>query len=414
MSSISTLIHRLLPYPQFRRLLTIRLLSQTGDGLFQAGLASIVLFSPYRLGTIEEVALAFAVILLPFTIIVPFVGPLLDRWDRRRILLWGNYLRAGGVFSLAIALAIKPTTSVMIVGALVLLGINRFILAALSAGLPHTLPTRLLVVANSLIPTVGSIAAGCGGLLGLGLTVILAPGTWRDVTALGLAGLFFIAASATAATMNNRCLGPLTIKQWSVRQILTQLMAGLSYLVHQRHPAYALAIMTAHRLLYGLELMMLLALSKSGSLGLFPFATVLAVSFSGNALAILITPVAHRRIGAHNWILCSLTLAVTGHLAWALSSNLALVYLVFALFGLSVQGVKISVDTIVQRDVGDAYRGRAFSLYDMFFNAALVGAGVLAAFFLPPSGWSTTVNIGCALAYGTSAFIYRSVVRSPQ
>ena len=45
----------------------------------------------------------------------------------------------------------------------------------------------------------------------------------------------------------------------------------------------------------------------------------------------------------------------------------------FAL-GLSAQGVKICVDTLVQLNIDDAYRGRVFSLYDVLFNLVFVAA----------------------------------------
>ena len=41
--------------------------------------------------------------------------------------------------------------------------------------------------------------------------------------------------------------------------------------------------------------------------------------------------------------------------------------------GLAAQGVEICVDTILQEDVDDAYRGRVFAFYDMMFNAAVRG-----------------------------------------
>lgn len=298
--------------------------------------------------------------------------PLLDRWDRRRILVWGNCLRAGGVLGLAGLLAIDPGTSAIFVGALLLLGVNRFILAALSAGLPHTLPQRLLVVANSIVPTVGSIAASCGAAIGFGLTATLDVGVWRDITALLLAGLLFIAASATAGAMQERSLGPREIRHWSAHQIFTQLADGVRYVIAQRTPGYALALMALHRLLYGLSLMMLLVMSRNilvdssvsdfatTDSGFTVFAAILAVSFIGHACAIVATPFAHRLIGAHLWILVCLALSAGGQLAWSFSYRLPLLFVVFGIFGLSVQGVKISVDTIIQRDTADRYRGRAF------------------------------------------------------
>ena len=57
-------------------------------------------------------------------------------------------------------------------------------------------------------------------------------------------------------------------------------------------------------------------------------------------------------------------------------------------FGTGVQGAKIAVDTIVQSDTADAYRGRAFSIYDVLFNTAECVAAGVAVLVLPDVGWS--------------------------
>ena len=77
----------------FRKLFTVRLVSQSGDGMFQVGLATLFFFTPERMATAADVAAAFAVLLLPFTVVGPFAGPLLDRWRRRQVLLVGNLVR---------------------------------------------------------------------------------------------------------------------------------------------------------------------------------------------------------------------------------------------------------------------------------------------------------------------------------
>lgn len=66
--------------PEFRRLLELRATSQFGDGLFQAGLAGAILFGTERAATPTEIALSFAVTFLPYSLLGPFAGPLLDRW----------------------------------------------------------------------------------------------------------------------------------------------------------------------------------------------------------------------------------------------------------------------------------------------------------------------------------------------
>ena len=69
--------------PEFWRLLELRMASQFGDGLFQAGLAGALLFNPERAASAWAVAGAFAVLFLPYSLIGPFAGALLDKWDRR-------------------------------------------------------------------------------------------------------------------------------------------------------------------------------------------------------------------------------------------------------------------------------------------------------------------------------------------
>ncbi|MCL2422412.1 MAG: MFS transporter, partial [Micrococcales bacterium] len=83
------------------------------------------------------------------------------------------------------------------------------------------------------------------------------------------------------------------------------------------------------------------------------------------------------------------------------------------LLGASIQGTKIAVDTIVQRDTHDAFRGRAFAVYDVTFNAAFVAAAAVAASVLPDTGWSAPVFAVLALGALAVAWAYRHVPRTP-
>ena len=62
------------PLRDFRKLFAVRLVSQTADGMFQVGLATLFFFSPENASTAAGVATAFAVLLLPFTIVGPWAG----------------------------------------------------------------------------------------------------------------------------------------------------------------------------------------------------------------------------------------------------------------------------------------------------------------------------------------------------
>ncbi len=88
-------LRRLWRHASFRRLLALRTLSQAADGTLQVGMASYILFSPQSQPDAWAIAGVLALTLLPFTVIGPFVSPLLDRWSRRNVALYSDIARAG-------------------------------------------------------------------------------------------------------------------------------------------------------------------------------------------------------------------------------------------------------------------------------------------------------------------------------
>jgi len=61
-------------------------MGQLTDGIFQSSLASFLLFSPERQPDAKSAAVAFAVVLLPYSLVGPFVGTILDRISRQRVI----------------------------------------------------------------------------------------------------------------------------------------------------------------------------------------------------------------------------------------------------------------------------------------------------------------------------------------
>src|SRR6478736_9907141 len=113
--------------PQFWRLLELRTASQFGDGLFQGGLAGALLFNPERAANPWAVAGAFAVLFLPYSLLGPFAGALLDRWDRRLVLVGANLGRLVLVFGVAGLLAVGAGDLTILVVALIVNGFTRFV-----------------------------------------------------------------------------------------------------------------------------------------------------------------------------------------------------------------------------------------------------------------------------------------------
>ncbi|NTW41794.1 MAG: MFS transporter, partial [Cellulomonadaceae bacterium] len=377
----------------FRKLFAVRLVSQAGDGAFQAGLATLFFFSPERMASATDVAAAFAVLLLPFTVVGPFAGPFLDRWSRRQVLLLGNGLRVVLGLSLAVLMVTVGVGPAVYVLALVTLGVNRFLLSALSAGLPRVVPADQLLMANSITPTLGAGAAVAGAGLAFVAGQVIPPGGLHDGVVLTGAAALFAAASALALRLGRDQLGPVGRAAplgSEIANVLHDLTEGARYLVARRTPGAALGVMALHRLLYGANFIALILMSRNlltdpadASAGLAMFGTLTAISFAGNGLAVVLTPIAHERVSPATWIVICLGIGAVSQLVLATTPTVTVVAIAAATIGLSIQGAKIAVDTIVQRDTHDDFRGRAFALYDVLYNAAFVGAAAIAAFALP-------------------------------
>ena len=118
------------------KLLQIRWLGQISDGIFQSALASFVLFSPERQPNAVAAAGAFTVVLLPYSFVGPYAGIFLDRFSRQRIVQIANVIRAIVLVAIAILIRSGTTGILLTLFVLIAFGINRLILAGLSAGLP--------------------------------------------------------------------------------------------------------------------------------------------------------------------------------------------------------------------------------------------------------------------------------------
>ncbi|MEV6720925.1 MFS transporter [Streptomyces xanthochromogenes] len=409
----------LLRLKHFRRLLAVRLLSQAADGVYQVALATYVVFSPEKQASPGAIASAMAVLLLPYSLVGPFAGVLLDRWRRRSVFLYGNLLRALLAGCTALLVLGSAPDWLFYASALAVTAVNRFVLAGLSASLPRVVDAERLVMANSLSPTAGTLAATAGG----GLAFVLRLVIDADAATVVLGAVLYLFASLASLRLPPALLGPdptnarpgLTA---ALRSTVRGLADGVRHLSRRRPAALVLTAMTLMRFCYGALTVMLLMLCRyawsdgpeknSGTGGLALLGLAVGVSGAGFFAAAVLTPWAVARLGPFRWIVvCSVAAAV---LVPALGLPFEPTPMLVAAFvlGLVTQGAKITTDTVIQSTVDDSYRGRIFSLYDVLFNMAFVGAAAVAALMLPADGRSATLVVTVALIYAAvAAFMTR-------
>jgi MFS family permease len=409
----------------FRKLTYTRLISQGGDGMFQVGIATAFFFDPTHATTGRDIAIGFATLLAPFTIVGPFVGPLIDRWQRQRILIVGNLIRLVMVAGILACLLLDGPLWVLYVLALGALSVNRFHLAAMTAGIPKVVPPSELLAANSVLPTLGTIAAAVGAAVA-GVTSFVAPtasDTSLAMPALVCAGLAFGLASWAATRIGHYELGPENPLERldfgrQVRALWSELSEGFIYLRVRVTPLHALGVMAAQRLLYGILFVAAILMSRNlwgdsegGADALANFTIVLGFAAVGFFLAAVLTPAFGDRIDRHRWVVLCVIIGAGGQALLALSTAPWALLSAAVVVSFAVQGGKIAVDTIIQRDTEDEVRGRAFTLYDMAYNVAFMTAAVVGALILPDSGYSRTVMVSLVGVYLLVAFVYSRAPR---
>jgi MFS family permease len=403
--------------PAIRRLLTLRWTGQLTDGLFQSALASFVLFSPERQPDAKSAAAAFAVVLLPYSFVGPLVGTILDRFSRQRIILFANFARALTLLFIAGLVRNGATGVELTIFVLVAFGVNRLILAGLSAGLPLLLDTTgpegrtTLVSVNATAVTGGTVFVVIGGGIGIGIRNLL-DGRLRPDQADGLliiisSATFFIAA-LLALRLKKSDLGPLPgeIKRESVAQAYREMIAAFKILRTIKDCFLGISATAIQR--SGLTALTLMALLLNRNTfhnpadpesGLAGFAFAITVAGIGITIGAILAPFGVAKFGRHKWIRVSLF--VSAVLPIALALNQSEVFLVATGFfaGMAGQGVKVTNDALVQSKIIDQYRGRVFAVYDVMVNAGIVSGAVIAALILPADGVSAALPALIAIAY---------------
>ncbi len=402
-----------------RLLLATRLTGQFADGLLQAALGSFVLFSPERQATAGQVAGAFALLLLPYSLIGPFAGVLLDRWRRASVLLWANVARSAVMVGVAGLVALDRDGLDLGAAVLASMGIGRLWLAGLSAGLPRTVAPAHLVTANALFPTAGTIASGAATVLGLVLMPMLGPQAAPRLVlcvAVGLAISALVASRIPAADLGPDEGAAARSLTADLMAVVRGMVAGIRH-VHARPRARrGMGIVMAHRLAFGALLVDALLIVRNSlhtpeqaQAALADFALTAAGASAGSLLGALLAPAMTRRLGLARWSALTLLVAAAAPLAFA-TGSLPLMALGSLAMGISGQTVKIAGDTVIQRDVADEFRGRVFSLYDVGLNVALVSGICVTALVAPASGLAPGLWLAVSvLLVATAAWSLRPV-----
>ncbi|RJO77281.1 hypothetical protein D5S18_12305 [Nocardia panacis] len=392
--------------PGVARLALVRFTGQFGDGMFQAALSGAILFNPERQTDPLAIAAGFAVLLLPYSLIGPYAGALLDRWDRRMVLLVANVLRTVLIALVAVGLLAGVGATPLLLLALTAVGINRFVLAGVSAALPRVLDEHWLVAMNSVLATVSSGCAGAGAAASVAIIGGIGAGDFASAVAVGASAAGSILSAVLAVGFGPRLLGPEPghARSGAVRAIATGLRTGARAVWESGEVTTAMIGIGAHRVVFGINtLIMVLVLRQTPtdgtglSSGLLGFGVAIGCTAAGMLVAAVVAPLLIPRLGRPRTVLTGLALATLVQLtlvtASAVASSQAHQLLLAGAFllGLAGQIIKLTGDATLQIDIDDDRRGQVFALQDTVFNIAFVLAVAVTALLIPASGRSLPV-----------------------
>jgi MFS family permease len=394
---------------RLNRILTIRWSGQLTDGLFQSALASFVLFSPERAPNAISAALAFAVVLLPYSLIGPYVGIFLDRFSRQRIIRNCNYLRAANLLIVAWLVNNSSTGIILTLFVLFAFGVNRLILSGLSAGLPLLVKKEELIAANALAVTGGTIWVVIGGGIGIGIKNLLSQNTdadFADAVVILIAAVGFLTAALACFRLNKYEIGPTEHEVASESRGYKEVLEGLMIL--RSHSDALRGILSVGIQRGGITALTLMALllernsfndPSDPDAGLAGFGMALAIAGIGIGLGAIISPYGVIKFGRHRWMRLLMFLCIPPLLIYAAGINeISMIGSAF-LVGLCGQGIKVTNDALVQSKITDEYRGRVFAFYDVAVNAGIVTGAIGAALILPDNGVTSVLPIVIALFY---------------
>ena len=392
-------------------------MGQLTDGIFQSSLASFLLFSPERQPDAKSAAVAFAVVLLPYSLVGPFVGTILDRISRQRVILFANLFRAFTLIFIAGLIRNGATGIELTIFVLVAFGVNRLILAGLSAGLPLLFDTsgtegrNTLVSINATAVTGGTVFVVLGGGIGIGIRGLLegsVNANQADGYLVLLSASSFFIAGLLALRLKKDQLGPLPheVKRQSVVGAYQEMVEGFKLLRNIKDCFLGISATAVQR--GGLTALTLMALllnrntfndPANPEAGLAGFAFAITVAGIGITLGAVIAPFGVKKYGRHAWIRYSLLASAVLPIALAFEQNEFFLVATGFFAGMAGQGVKVTNDALVQSKIVDEYRGRVFAVYDVMVNAGIVSGAIIAAFVLPPSGVSSLLPALIAITY---------------
>jgi MFS family permease len=414
--------------------------TQIGGNMVIYGLTVIILEATKSNTAVSLLILTF---LLPAVLFSAVAGVYVDRFDRRKILIITNVLRAGAFVLTFLA---GETLAAILVLNVAVSTITVFFGPAEAAMIPFLVPRRQLLAANGVFTLTVNAAFALGfALLGpIAVTLVGAPALILIVAACYLVAAGFcwtLPPSPPTITQEDGPKGSMTHDaEAAMGSTLSQLREGLSFIRGHRTIGWSLTYLAVAASLVGV-LGVLGPDFATDSLGLQSkdFVVVLLPLGFGIVTGILLLNsfghvLPRRRIIELGLVLLGIMivlLSLAGPIArllqraetagnipslGAFTSLLAIVVLIALIAGMAYSAVAIPAQTQLQEDLPEDVRGRVFGILNMLVSIASFLPIIIVG---PVSDFVGTtrvlVVVGCVVTFaGLLSIVRRGPIRASE
>jgi MFS family permease len=375
-------LRRLLRERDLRLLLGSQFLAQAADGLGQAIFADVLVLEPLNQGTPSRILALFAITLLPYSLIAPFLGVFVDRWPRRALLSWTNVIRGLLLVSLPLWDQAFPGRIALYVAVLCMLGLGRLFLTTKGATLPVLLHEHQLLRGNAFSSGGGMVSALLGGIAGIAASAALG-----SAFGFALTGALYLGAAALAATISQPFSHPHARSERAtdaLGRIASELGEGVVAIWRRttaRVPLAAIFVLRVAGMLVAIAAILVTKnefSTESEHVGrLSSSALALGGAGLGAFAGAITSPLYARRLAKPGLVVLGFALSGTAIVVLGGVADMR------AVVGLTFFGgyggflSKVAVDAQLQEALPDEFRGRGFAIYDILYNLASVVAAAL-------------------------------------
>lgn len=342
---------------------------------------AIIIWLSLETGSAEVLAFAAIAAFLPQTIIGPFAGVYIDRWDRKRtmILADGFIAACTGIMSILFYFGYTELIFIYVLLALRSVG-SAFHMPAMQASVPLLAPeSELLRIGgiNQVIQSVSSIAGPALGALAIGLMDI------GYVLLLDIGGAVFAIASLLLVHVPNPAKA-LAERTAGIKQVLRDLALGISAVTSNKGISwlFGFSILATFCIMPVAVLFPLLTLQHFGG-GKFEMSVIevvwgIGMLVGGGLLGIFKPTLSKIIIINAMHVLLGVSLAASGLLP---NTGFVPFVALTILGGIAASIYNASFMTVLQETINPAMLGRVFSMY---FSIALLPSmiGLLSTGFL--------------------------------